>query len=755
MADVQMDEPEALAQAILQACGWGQLRQETAVEAAIRHLRASTQLLLLDNLEHLPCAAEFCLHLLTADPTLTILATSRQRLGLQREVVRLLEGLPTPKDEGDTAVASVTLFVERVQRMDATFRLTPATTPHLVRICRALNGWPLPLELAASWAEVMSIAEISERVAGKIAALHTTMPDIPTRQRSMHAVLAGSYALLTPAEQQILTRFALFQGGCTSSAAAHILHATPAEMSALVRRALLHEHDGRYTIHELIRQFATELLEKSPDKETAAQAHAEYYLGLPVALTEPLHGADPLTAVNQLRPERENIYRAWHWAVQAEQYDLLSAALRSLTRFYTLTGLLQEGEALLRETNTAVVPPPFSDDLRLAHANLLLRLGNYPAARAQLQSLPPLDSLPPTHQLYGYHLWGEWYMLQDQIPEARAHSGQALALARQLDDHALIIANLARLDSLYDYDTPYQTELLGLVDGVKDRWWQRYIHSFLGAANIRHGRYPKAHTHWQQTLTISLQFEDWYTAANLYNNMGDVLRQLGQYATAESYFQHALSLYDTLNNGVLRMNPLEGWARLCIHRGQYAEALPLAEEAYALATAHGSQITQITASSCLGHAYVGLQLWSQAEKAYRRTAVLLPDLPRWAMESVVGLAYVAWQRGDEATARAHSQQFLTLLAHSPLEGSCSPSLSYGRMIQVLQGLGEAAQAAELYAMGQQWLDEQAQHLTGAELTDFWAAQAIHWHFGAGNRHPPKPAKSPTFALLKTAKVGQI
>ena len=722
LAEVQTDDDEAIAQAILQTCGWQTERDENAVTAAIRHLRASTQLLILDNLEHLPCMANLILRLLTADPTLTILATSRHRLGLQREVVRLLQGLPTPQHDKDTAVPSVALFVERMRRVDSQFKLTAAVTPHLVRICRALDGWPLALELAAGWAEVMYVAEIAERVVGNMAAMHTTMPDVPTRQRSVQAVLAGSYALLTPAEQRILTRFALLHGGCTATAAAHVLDATPEEMALLVRRALLQEVDGRYTIHELIRQFAGGVLETAADKPTAELAHATYYLSLPVALEEALHGGDPLAAVNQLRPERENIYRAWHWAVGAGIHEPLSAALHSLTRFYNMTGLLREGEALLRETRAAVTELPFAHDLLFAHANLHLRLGNYEAAHDLFATLPSLETLPPTYQLYGHHMWAEWHTLQDHIPEGRSHSEHALALARELGNQMIVVVSLARLDLLHDYDTPYQTEVLALVDGLADRWLQRFVHNFLGAASIRHGRYTGARTHWQQALAISVEFEDWYTAASLYNNVGDVLRQLGNYTAAETHFQQSIALYDQLNNPVLRMYPLEGWARLCLHQGQYGQALPLAEESLALATAHRSQITEITALSTLGHAYVGLQLWDKAHKAYARAAVLVPELPRWAMESVAGLAYVAWQMGDESAARTHINQFLALLATCPLEGSSSPSLTYGRCYEVLRALGDDLGAAEMRAVGQAWLDEQVANIPDpAERAQFLAA----------------------------------
>ena len=148
------------------------------------------------------------------------------------------------------------------------------------------------------------------------------------------------------------------------------------------------------------------------------------------------------------------------------------------------------------------------------------------------------------------------------------------------------------------------------------------------------------------------------------------------------------------------MNPLEGWARLCVLRGDYERAITLAQDAIDLAVAHGKQVGQMVGLSCLGHAYVGLQWWEQAQDAYSRAAAVpVPDLPRWSMEHVVGLAYVRWRQGDETAARAHIHQFLDMLAHSHIEGSSSPSLSYGRAVEVLQALGEERLANEVLAQG--------------------------------------------------------
>ncbi|MDV7402617.1 hypothetical protein RZS08_64945, partial [Arthrospira platensis SPKY1] len=87
--------------------------------------------------------------------------------------------------------------------------MTTAVAPDVTRICRALEGWPLALELAASWAELMDVPAIATQVVGNITALRTTMPDLPARHRSVEAALAGSYALLSPTQQRVLARFAL------------------------------------------------------------------------------------------------------------------------------------------------------------------------------------------------------------------------------------------------------------------------------------------------------------------------------------------------------------------------------------------------------------------------------------------------------------------------------------------------------------------------------------------------------------------
>ncbi len=697
LAEVESDDDELVAEAILQACGWQIRPHETAFAAIVRYLHPNPALLVLDNLEHLPRMADFVLRLLTAVPNLTVLATSRHQLGLQREVVRHLHGLPIPHDERDVAVPSVVLLTERMQRVNSGFRLTTAVAPHVTRICRALEGWPLALELAASWAELMDVPAIATQVVGNITALQTTMPDLPARHRSISVALSGSFALLAPNQQRVLARFSLLRGGCTNEAAEKVLTTTNGEMGVLVRRSLLYEHDGRYTIHELIRQFALDKLAQMGEQAAAERDHAQYYLGLLIALEDDLHGPHPLTAIRQLRPERENIYRAWHWAVEHGRYEWLTAALPSLLRFYSMTGLLREGEMLLRETRTAVTQPPFAHDLLLTHTKLCLSLGSYDTVRALLVSLPPLENIAPHHQLEAHYLRGHLCIVQNRVSESRRHYEQAVTLARALNRQAPLLTSLMELHILSDYQTPYLAEVLALADGLRDHWLQQRVYTFLGGVFIRDYDYHQARDYWQKGLAIALELENEYGTATLYNNLGDALRELGEFAAAENAFAQAMSRYKSLHNTAFTMNVLEGRARLCALRGYYEQAITLAQEGVDLAITYDRPGVQMASLSSLGHGYVGLGLWEEARTAYGQAAVLVPDLPHLAMESIIGLAYVAWQTGDEAAARAHINHFLNLMAHSRIEGFASPALSYGRAVEILRALGKEQQAAALLA----------------------------------------------------------
>jgi DNA-binding SARP family transcriptional activator/predicted ATPase/Flp pilus assembly protein TadD len=699
LAELQPDEDsaEAVADVILQSCAWQTKPNEKPLAAVRRYLQADACLLLLDNLEHLPGMTHFVMNLLADIPTLTVLTTSRQELGLQQEVIRQLHGLSTPEIEGDLTASSLVLLIERMQRLSHSFEPTAPVVEQLTRICRALDGWPLALELAASWSARLPIPEIADRIAANITALQTSMPDLPARHRSMEAALVGSYNLLTPAQQQVLARFSVLQAGCTAEAAGAILAASTEDMAALVNLALIQKKGQRYRIHELIRQFgATKLAEMGETAQTE-RAHGQYYLNLIISLGRELHGPHPIEAIRQLRPERSNIHKAWIWALKNEQYELLQTALPAIIRFYKMTGLLSEGQAMLNESLPALPQSEFALSLRFFQVSLFMRQGDYDLARNALAIFPRLSSLSASHQLEFHLCSGKLSILNGKMAESRHYYQHALVLARRLNHQDGIVLSLTELGILHDYEESYRAELLNVLDGLEDIWLQRAVYSFLGSMSIRHSQYQETYEYWQKALAISLEMEDWYAVASFHNNLGDALRELGEFDKAEQAFQQAIALDQSLKNDSMRMNTLEGWARLCILREHYEQARLLAEDAVDLAITYSRPTVQQTALCCLGHAHAGMQNWENASNAYASAAILVPDSPHLAMEAIAGLAYARWRQGNEASARTHINQFLDLQAQASIEGCYSPQLSYQRAAEVLRELGEAQKADAVLA----------------------------------------------------------
>ncbi|MCB0198123.1 MAG: hypothetical protein KDJ65_39640, partial [Anaerolineae bacterium] len=234
--------------------------------ALIGYLRSRDILLVLDDFEHVltPRNVETVARLLAGAATLRIIVTSRARLQLQAERVIEIEGLPYPAADAAAPAAdyaAIELFTRRARQQDAAFALSPTTMEPVAHICRAVGGMPLAIELAAAWTRTLTIEGILDEITRGIDILTATMHDVPPRHRSMRAVFAASWQMLTAEEQAVFAGAALFRGGFETAAARAVVDATPQQLAHLVDRSLLRRTpDGRYRRHPLLLQYATEQL---------------------------------------------------------------------------------------------------------------------------------------------------------------------------------------------------------------------------------------------------------------------------------------------------------------------------------------------------------------------------------------------------------------------------------------------------------------------------------------------------------------
>jgi predicted ATPase len=292
-----LGDPRLVPSAIATVLGL-QMRTDDPLAALVAALRDNRMLLLLDNCEHvIEAVAGLAAALLGGAPGVSILATSREPLGVAGEREYRLAPLGSPQASSGLTAAeaasfpAVQLFVERVTATVEDFALTDANAPLVVEICRRLDGLPLAIEFAAPRVEVLGIEGLAARLDDSLQLLgvrrRTTMP----RHQTMRAVVDWSYRLLSEDEQLFFRALGIFAGGFTVEAAAAVaMDAVNTRAVAIDRLADLvakslvvadvSRTEPRFRLLDTTRANAIEKLDASGERERVARRHAEYYRGL-------------------------------------------------------------------------------------------------------------------------------------------------------------------------------------------------------------------------------------------------------------------------------------------------------------------------------------------------------------------------------------------------------------------------------------------------------------------------------------------
>ncbi|HEU5101453.1 MAG TPA: helix-turn-helix domain-containing protein, partial [Roseiflexaceae bacterium] len=362
--------------AIVEALGESLRGARSAEEQVIDLLRERALVLVLDNCEHLlgpgdgPVFARLVHQMLEAAPALHVLATSRERLRLRDERLIVLGGLALPVADSGPRVEradAVRLFVDRAQRVAPDFFISTDNQAAVAQICRRLEGLPLAIELAASWTRVLSSGEIAAELERSLDFLSAAEHDVPARHRSLRAALDHSWQLLDVHERAALAALSVFHGGFDRDAAAAVcaeLNVTSAQQTnhnshftilnliaglvdkSLVQRAEL-RGTARYSVHELVRQYAEERLGADPAKLSAtAQRHAAYYSSLlQRSIAAQTGGASPEALANLTR-NIDNVRAVWIRAAVAGDTTTVLAMARNMMILYDMPGRVLDGAAL-------------------------------------------------------------------------------------------------------------------------------------------------------------------------------------------------------------------------------------------------------------------------------------------------------------------------------------------------------------------------------------------------------------------------
>lgn len=314
-----------------------------------RHL-----LLILDEFEHLVSRADLLTDILRHTAHIKILITSRERLRVYGEVVLSLQGLTLPasnRAEDLRQSESVQLFVQRAHNVYPGLLLDSADLQHIAHICQLVEGMPLGIELAASWVDTLSLAEIDCEVEHSRDILASELRDVPASQHSIRAVFERSWNLLDDQQQIALQKLAVFQGGFTREAAEAIADVNLPTLQGLVSKSLL-RHDpqlGRYTQHELLRHYAAEELSDSGQSASIRQAHALYFADFMADHWLRMRGSDQREALLDVEADIDNARAAWHYWIEQQTIEQVLKFLNAFWIIYDIKGWYPAGVELFQQ----------------------------------------------------------------------------------------------------------------------------------------------------------------------------------------------------------------------------------------------------------------------------------------------------------------------------------------------------------------------------------------------------------------------
>jgi len=655
--------------------------QMTLPQRLAAALRSKHLLLVLDNVEHLLAAREAILALLEACPRLVALATSRIPLRMRGEREFRVAPLELPgasaTPEALLRSPAVALFLDRAQAVGAELALTTTNAPVVAEICRGLDGLPLAIELGAAWTRLLPPSALLARLERRLPLLVGGLHDLPARQRTMRDAIAWSYDLLSPDEQQLFRRLAVFAGSCTPASALAVSGAGKeeatllAELAALVDRSLLRpshaDHLGstepRVTMLETLREFGMERLEEHGEAEATRRAHAAHYLGLAQIAASEFRGPAEMVWGARLASEYGNLRAALSWSLVQRDATTALRLAGALWPFWSARGHLSEGRRWLRDALAlADVSGLIDDEARgkalVGAAHLAIDHGAYDDAEGwctQAVALARARGRP--HELVAaLNAAGRLARERGNYPEATRCHDEALALAEALGNHVDRAAALTGLGyaALFSGDVARGTTLceqsLALYRAAGDR--RGFATALIGLAGaVSHaGAFADSEAYAAEALDLFRALGDSGQAAEALWVLGISALSQGQFDRATPLHEEILALHHSRGDELGATQPLSALALIALQQGDHRRARSLLEETLATLDRYDDPWAKAMCVAMLGHVELAA---GDATRAYAHFADAAPIFQAignplyvpWVLEGLAGFAAArgAWE----------------------------------------------------------------------------------------------------------------
>lgn len=519
---------------------------ETAEGQLLTFLQDKSLLLVLDNWEHILPAAGLVRAIVSRAPNVVVLCTSREPLGDRAEYLLRIGGMSRQRDVGSQS-ASTQLFIDRAQRVGG--RFAAVDERQISKICELVRGLPLAIELAASWVEHYTLAEIVAEIRDDSDFL-TARRGQDERHGSMRQVFEQSWRLLSRQQRAALAQLAIFESPFDRKAARAVAEATPLLLSALVDKSLLRTVSaGRYALHPLVREFSAE---KQQNPITLQHTHASYFAALLTNRVPPSY-LDPFPPSAQtVTPMLPDLRAMWLWACEHSDTDIIERTIGPLYVFHYRMGRLQDARELLQagfdqlgsDLPTLLLAKVasrlgafklYSGDVSGAHDDLRWSLAQFEQFGSQTEAMATRRLLISIY----YHL-GEFdpafALATAQMEEAQANADrhQIASAANALGRIHNTLGNYVEAHHYYS------------LSAENDRQHNNQHSLAIKLANLGRnamyaGNLADAHRYLQQSLTLRQQHNSPHRIASVQDALGELANVEGDYALAQSLHQQALT----------------------------------------------------------------------------------------------------------------------------------------------------------------------------------------------------------------------
>ena len=519
----------------------------------VTHLADQEMLLVLDNFEHLAedaSALNFLSQLTTSNTNTRLLITSRQRLFLQAEQIFSLSGLSYPQMRPTQGLKyeAGELFLDRTRRIRGNALLAKEEMLAIWRICRAVEGSPIAIEMAAGSMWKMPATEIADQIQTNMTKLVNPMWDVPSRHRSVYVVLNYSWQLLLPHDRQTLARLTVFPADFDAIAAQEITECSVELLLRLSARSLLRQMDnGRFDLHPLVREFAIDKLAEYPQESSqTAEKHARYFSHFIRTQGEQFAAGKQKEALQTITRELDNLRTMWHWITQHKQFATLRRVADLLQQYFEIKGWFADGRDLFAAAIHAIQQEIGKEAaiskayLLTYHGAMLHRMSDYAGARQSLERALQLLEM--------YDAYCDTSLALGHLSHVTDHLGDSKASLQYIES-GLVVARACDV-----------------------AWEEAAFLNSLGVYHLKSGAYRSAVAYFQEAAVIQRTIKNWQWLAISLCNLGQCLIALGACEEAYDRLEAADEIAQRINYQVVQsdIEINKGWVAYL--QGDFSQA---------------------------------------------------------------------------------------------------------------------------------------------------------------------------------------